>query len=396
MRVLLSEIGSNSSGDEAICIAAARRLLAMGATVTFCYRTNLEDPLRRAGLRVKQVHMPVQERFDGISSADKLTSAFAERRPELYRTLRSVLLEHDVVAVAPGGKFTEGLNNPLTLLTSAVSLSLGVPLIILHQSVGPIDNPDHRKLLSEVFTRSLVCLVRDDRSFTFLQELGIPSNKLVHCRDVAIAEDFPLPDSTDYDLGINIRYGFNGHVKLEALSRIIRRYKSHRPHGRILVYSTTWDIPAEVVHYLSSLPCDVETIMPSYPDYVRKVGRCAINVSDSWHGCIFSMMAGRPVICCQTGLKTWKLEGAHAPSQEPLEVLPGLVSEHDADVVLDRVISAESNPFKVVEHQRRLIQYGKELCEEGWDAVKNTLREINTHGYSLRRFLKPFRNSGVK
>ncbi|HDH04202.1 MAG TPA: polysaccharide pyruvyl transferase family protein [Nitrospirae bacterium] len=383
MRVLLTEIGNNSSGDEAICIAAARRLLAMGTTVTFCYRTNLEDSLRSAGLTVRQVHMPIQERFDSICSVDKLVSAFAERRPELYRTLRSVLLDHDVVAVAPGGKFTEGLNNPVALLTSAVSLSLGVPVIILHQSVGPIDNPDHRTLLSEVFSRSLVCLVRDDRSFTFLLELGIPSKKLARCRDVAIGEDYPLTDSTDYDIGINIRYGFTGSIKLEALSRIIRHYNIFRPGGRILVYSTTWNIPSEIINSLSSLPCDIEAIMPSYPDYLRKVGRCAINVSDSWHGCIFSMMAGRPVICCQTDLKTWKLQGAHAPSQEPLEVLPGLISKHDADVVLDRVIAAESNPFHVMEHQRRLIQYGKELCEEGWAVVNKTLRGINPHSYSL-------------
>ena len=304
--------------------------------------------------------------------------------------------EHDVVAVAPGGKFTEGLNNPVALLTSAVSLSLGVPVIILHQSVGPIDNPDHRTLLSEVFSRSLVCRVRDDRSFTSLLELGIPSAKLARCPDVAIAEDYPLPDGTVYDLEINMRWGFTGHVKLEALSRTIRHYKALRPDGRILVYSTTWNIPSEVTGFLSSLPCDIEAVMPSYPDYLRKVGRCAVNVSDSWHGCIFSMMAGRPVICCQPDLKTWKLEGAHAPHQEPLEVLPGLISEDDADIVLDRVISTGKDPVSTIEHQRLLVQYGKKLCEEGWAVVKKTLMHADPHRYSLKHLLKPFRNSGVK
>ncbi len=309
MRVLVTEIGNNSSGDEAICIGAARRLVAMGAEVTFCYRVSLEDSLQKAGLNVKQVHMPIEEQFDGINTMDKLIGVFVERMPELYSKLRTLLLSHDMVMVAPGCKFTEGLRNACSLLTAAIALTMGKPTFILHQSVGPIDNPDHRKLLFEVFKRCNLILIRDSRSLKFLLELGIPSDKLVECRDVVMAEHYPPPSDPDYDLGINIRCGFNGHVKLEALARFIRSYKSFRPASRILVYSTTWNLPSDVVNYLSALPCEIKVKMPSYPDYLREVGRCAVNVSDSWHGSIFSMMADRPVICCQTGFKTWKLEG---------------------------------------------------------------------------------------
>lgn len=364
----------------------------MGAEVTFFYRVSMADCLRSAGLTVHHVHMPIEEQFIGISSMETLIDSFARKVPTLYDKMKSLLSSHDVVALAPGGKFTEGFNNPRSLLTAAVALSLGVPVIILHQSVGPIENPAHRKLLVEVFKHCNLLLIRDIRSLKFLLELAIPPDKLVQCRDVAMAEDYPLPDSTDYDLGINIRCGFNGHVKLEALSRFILRYKELCPNDRILVYSTTWDLSPDVVKCLSLLPCDAQVKMPSYPEYVRTVGRCAVNVSDSWHGCLFSMIADRPVVCCQTGLRTWKLEGVHAPEQEPLKVLPGLISEQDADTVLDSVIAVQKDPLPVLDRQRRIVQYGRKLSEEGWTAVKKIMLEMNPRRHFLSRFFSRLRS----
>ncbi len=378
MRILITEIGNASSGDEAICIGAARRLMAMGAELTFLYRVSLEKALSKAGLDGRHIHMPLEEDFEGIDMLDSLVEAFADHAPSLYRKVRKWVSCHDVVAVAPGGKFTEGFRNARTLLTAAVGLSMGVPVLILHQSVGPIDNPYHRRLLTKIFTRCSLVLVRDERSLTFLRELGIPEGRLVPCRDVVMGEAYPPPrNELDYDLGVNIRCGFSGHVSMEALSEFLLGYQAHRPKARVLVYSTTFDLPPGVVAHLSSLPCDMQVKVPSYPDYVREAGRCAVNVSDSIHGVLFSMMAGRPVISCQTDLRTWKLEGIHAPEQDPLEVLPGLISSEEGKVVLDRVLAVERDPRPVLERQQRILQHGKQMCEEGWARVEKTF--LPTH-----------------
>jgi hypothetical protein len=360
----------------------------MGADVTFCYRVSLEEAIRRAGLRVRGVSMPLEEAFDGISAMDDLVRVFADRLPGAHRALRELLRGHDVVMVAPGGKFTEGFNNPRALVTSALALSLGKPVIVLHQSVGPIDNPDHRKLVTEVFARSTLCLIRDDLSLKFLLELGVPPAKLVRCRDVAMGERYPQPSSPDFDLGVNIRRGFTGKVSLEALSRCILRYHEQRPHSRVLVYSTTWNLSRDVTDHVSSLPCEVAATMPSYPAYLGEVGRCAVNISDSMHGTLFSMMADRPVICCQTDFRTWKLEGIHEPGQEPLTILPGLVGERDADAVLAAVLAAERDPVPLLEVQRRIARYGRELCEEGWAAVGRALSSDGIRGNRFSRFFR--------
>lgn len=376
MKILMTEIGSSSSGDEAICIGAARRLTGMGAEVTFCYRVSLKEAADRAGLKISHIYMPLDGQFDEADSIENLVSIFANKMPVPYRKLKELIKNHDIVAIAPGGKFTDGLNNPRALLTSALAISLGRPVIVLHQSVGPIDHPIHRKLLTDVFSHASLCLIRDDRSFNFLMEIGMPSENLIRCRDVAMGEDYPSALSTDYDLGLNIRCGFTGHVRLDAISRFISRYNEKYPEDRILVYSTTWDIPEDVINLLSSLPCDIKPKMPSYPDYIREIGRCAINISDSFHGVIFSMMADRPVICCQSGLRTWKLRGIHEPDQEPLTILPGFVNDEEADKVLKAVSDVKTNLSTIIERQRRILRYGKELCEEGWMTVKGFLESF--------------------
>ncbi len=383
MRVLLTEIGNDCTGDEAICIGAARRLISMGCGVTCCYRVSLKEPIRRAGLRVHHEHMPVEEPFDGISCAEELVGTFVRLMPGLNRRMRALISKQDAVMIAPGGKFADGYKNARTLLTAAVAISMGKPVIVLHQSVGPMENPDHRKLLKEVFSRCHLVLVRDERSMDFLNELGIPGERLMSCRDVVMAEEYAPPDTESYDLGINVRCGFNGHVKTEFLLRFLNNYSNLRPRNRVLVYSTTWNLPDHVVDRVAAMSYDVVVERPGYPDYLKFIGRCAINVSDSLHGTLFSMLADRPVICCQTDLKTWKVTGLHGPGQAPIEVLKGFVSPEEADKILDRVIAAEDNPGLLLRNQRSLVSCGRALCEEGWEAVGKTLRSLSPQ----RRFL---------
>ena len=173
-----------------------------------------------------------------------------------------------------------------------------------------------------------------------------------------------------------MRCGFNGHVKREVLAEFLRGYRDRHPRARVLVYSTTFNLPGHIAALASELGCDAQIPMPSYPDYVHQVGRCALHVSDSWHGILFSMLADRPVVCCQSDFRTWKLQGLAPPGEEPLEVLPGLVSSDDAAVVLDRVVATERDPAPILSRQRRIVDYRRQKCEEAWAAVGQRLAEV--------------------
>jgi hypothetical protein len=377
MRVMMTEIGNASSGDEAICIGAVRRLSAMGSRVTFLYRVSLEASLQKAGVFVHSIHMPLEEEFEGIDTMYGLVEALASRMPDKYTQIRNLLLQHDIVAIAPGGRFTDGLKNARSLAVAAIALSMNIPVAVLHQSIGPVDNAAHRRLITEVFSRCRLVLARDECSIKFLGKLGISDDRLVPCRDVAMGETYPLRlGAPEYDLGVNVRHGFNGHLDLQALSTFIQAYIAARPGARVLVYSTTFNLRPDLIAHLSSLPCDAQVHMPPYPDYLNQVGRCAINISDSLHGVLFSMLAGRPVIACQSDFKTWKLKGIPGPHQEPLEVLPGLISTDEAMRVLDRLLAVEGNPERSLDRQRQIVEYGRRMCEAGWVRVQDLIQSI--------------------
>ncbi len=382
--VLVTEVGNQSLGDAAQYVATVRRLNALGARVTLLCRIDPQQFLARAGLAPRLVRLPIQEPFDGIDNAGELVACFAARFPEQHQEMRAELERHNLVAVAPGGRYAEGYRNARNLLTAAVAQSLGIPVIVLPQSVGPLDNPAHRRLLVEVFSRCERVLVREHASYRFLLALGIPAERLFEARDVVLAEPFQEPAAASYHLGINVRTGANGHVRVEALREFVRAYAEARPQSRVLVYSTTYHLAPELTRALSGEPCELRPRLVSLGDEAL-IGRCAVNISDSYHGVLYSMLAGRPVIACQTDYRTWKLRGVSAPEQEPLELLPGFINSQEARRVLDRVLAVEREPRPTLDRQRRIVEYGRERAEAGWRLVRSVLaaRATNRPGFDL-------------
>ena len=117
MRLLITEIGNDSSGDTAQYIAAAKRLRGLGAEVPLLYRANQERVFEQAGVQVRHVNMAIEDRFEGVSTVGELVNTFADQRPDLYERLMRLLRREDVVG--PGGRYVEGYNNARNLLTGA-------------------------------------------------------------------------------------------------------------------------------------------------------------------------------------------------------------------------------------------------------------------------------------
>jgi polysaccharide pyruvyl transferase WcaK-like protein len=152
MRVLLTELGNHSSGDEAICIGAARRLRELGSQINCLYRVSLKESFQRAAIPAGHIAAPVNFPGPQISSVDELLRHAWTDFPEEMTTIESAVRESDLVCIAPGGKFSDGLRNHIKLIASSVAKQLNTPYIILHQSIGPISNPNECALIREVFT----------------------------------------------------------------------------------------------------------------------------------------------------------------------------------------------------------------------------------------------------
>lgn len=373
--MLVTEVGNRNTGDELAYAATARRFLAEGWRVAFLCRVR-----PRAGvlsdLPVDLHDLLIEDFFEGVTSPAALAEAFARRHPEAFAFTRDLVRAHDLVAVAPGGRFTSGYNNPRALLTAAVALGAGVPVVNLPQSVGPLDRESDRRLVGAVFAASRLNLVRDDLSHAFLLRLGVPAGRLVLTRDVAFGEHFAPGAGPRFDLGINIRHGFNGHANLDVLRAFLVRLNAERPGLQPLVYSTS-HVPDDRLAAAVAGLARIEPEMPRWEGCLHVPSSCRVIISDSYHGAIFGLLAGRPVLCCPTDFSSWKLQGTTFPPLGSLEVLPGFATHEDIPQMVGRALAALDHAEELADRQGAGLAHARRMSEDGWRALWAVLREPN-------------------
>lgn len=370
-RVLLTELGNRNTGDETLYATAIRRFAAAGWQVSVLYRVRpRDDVLAVAPLDLHELR--VEDAFDGVACVADLLRHFEQRHPAGFRATRELVEKHDLVAIAPGGRFTDGYNNPRALLTASVALASGIPLVNLHQSVGPLHVPGHRALVAEVFGAARQNIIRDDLSHAFLRDLGVAEDRLILSRDAAFTEDGDVVPEPVHDVGINIRHGFNGRADPAVLREFLQRLAAARPGSRVLVYSTT-HAPDEHVRTAAAGLAEIRTDVPSYRARLQDPGSCRVNITDSFHGMIFSIQAGRPTLCCRTDFSSWKMEGTRAPGVPVTEVLPGFVDPTVIPLLLERTIAALGDPALLLERQGRLLEHARAMADAGWKSLWDAL-----------------------
>jgi polysaccharide pyruvyl transferase WcaK-like protein len=379
MRVLLTEVGNASPGDEAITLAAARRLASLGCDLTVAYRTPLAESFARAGIAARHVPAALAPVGPHHPTAESLLAAVRSAQPDAVGTLAAEIARAQLVCVVPGGKFLDGFDNSLKLVALALARAGGVPYAILHQSVGPLAAGPERSLLREIFSDARLVVARERNTLEFLAELGAGGRRLVEGGDAAMAERYPPAAAAPFALGVNLRWSALGHSTIAGLERLLARYRGLDPDGRILVYSTTTSLPTEVLAVAATFRCDHHAAWCRYPEYLRLVGSCRITVTDSFHGVIFSFQAGVPVVCLQADMASWKLSGLTGDEGERLRIFPGLATDDDAATVVAEVRELARSVDRrtaALALQRAVLEAGRRRAERGWQAVAEELADL--------------------
>jgi colanic acid/amylovoran biosynthesis protein len=104
------------------------------------------------------------------------------------------LLEYrdaDLVASTGGTYLVEHYDIRHRLFDFELCRVLDTPLVFFTQSLGPFENPVNVRDVRNAFTRAPFALMRDQRSFDHLVDIGVPPDNLVVCADsvFALAED---------------------------------------------------------------------------------------------------------------------------------------------------------------------------------------------------------------
>jgi hypothetical protein len=379
MRVLLTEVGNASPGDEAITIAAAKRLSGLGYALTVAYRTSLADSFERADISAEHLHVPITPIGPQHATAQALLAGAQEQQPRTVEQLTAIIARVNAVCVAPGGKFLDGFDNSLKLLTIALARKFGVPYLILHQSVGPLTNRNEVELAREIFRDAALIVARDSKTLEFLTSLALREPRVVLGADAAMAENYPESQTTPYALGVNLRWSTLGHSTPDGLRGLLGRFRDLDPQNRVLIYSTTTSLPPEVLAVAEEFGCDHHAAWCRYPDYLRLVGLCRVNVTDSFHGVIFSLLANIPTVCLQADLRSWKLQGLRGTHGEYLDIFPGLAANSDATSIAEEVyktLGSREYREQQLQKQAAILASGRRGAEEGWQSVGNALSRV--------------------
>jgi colanic acid/amylovoran biosynthesis protein len=206
-KILITNAIALNGGDAAI-------LHATIAILKRCFGENIEvtvhDMAARASARYypalsfrRDIYSDVAEWSRGRARPSLVALAVlavlkARNIPLLGRALRSVLpdplrrtiddyMEADLVVSSGGTYLVPHYSFTSKLFDFLVAETLGKPLVLFTQSLGPFPPGRRRVLLRRILRRAHLIFVRDERSLAHLAELGISPERVLLCADAAFA-----------------------------------------------------------------------------------------------------------------------------------------------------------------------------------------------------------------
>lgn len=371
-RILLTELGNTASGDSALWAESVRRLEGMGASVTLLHRLPDVSALDAHKMtRQRRVRLPLPD-LPMVQSPDDLLATMQALSPEAYSRLQREVAEHDWLAIAPGGRFLEGYRYQKALVAAAEAMRQGKPFIVLHQSIGPLGRSPAIDLLRTLFRRAALVVVRDDRSLVYVRKLlgSLPS--VVRSRDPLLVGGVPASEKPEFAVGLNFRFGRNGWVDPGGVTALCKRLRS-RSIWPVLLYTTTHVLPEDLQQVAAAMGIEAIPDVLAPPEIHTVPGRCAVNVTDSFHGGIFSVTSERPAVFCQSDFASWKFSGTFCGGGLANQIHPGPVSAFRRFTLMRRIMAAHANPGAWMERQTRDLATNRALVETGWEAVANVI-----------------------
>ena len=181
-----------------------------------------------------------------------------------------------------------------------------VPTALLGHGLGPIEDPELWQRAAEVLPRVSRIGIREARtSPRLLAELGVPAANVRVTGDDAIelayARRRPAQPSRRQCIGINVRVASYARVDRDLLASLKQAFSesAHRLGASL--------VPVPIAHHGGGM--DVETLrellgpesdggasLTTPAQVIDQVGACRVVVTGSYHGAVFALAQGIPVV----------------------------------------------------------------------------------------------------
>jgi len=214
----------------------------------------------------------------------------------------------DLVVASGAGQITTAFRGPSTLVLNTMEMAIqhGIPTAIFGQGIGPIDDAclraRARKILPQV---NLICLRETVTGLKLLDSLGVPREQVVVTGDDAIDTCYQLrPDQPGTAIGVNLRISWYSDIPrdlLETLRRPLQQAASTlgAPLLSVPISRHPDEDDAEICRQLFEgypligSPLHDLTLVEGM---IQEIGRCRVVVTTSYHGAVFALAQGIPVV----------------------------------------------------------------------------------------------------
>jgi polysaccharide pyruvyl transferase WcaK-like protein len=290
-------------GTEALD-AAGRRELYETANYLTRLGSRLPDP---APTISAEMETAMRSRFpNAVASLMKIKGRTAS--VESLDSYQKVLNACDFVAVSGAGQITTSFSEPATLILNTLegAIRRGIPTAIFGQGIGPIDDP---RLLARAKTVlphvDFIGLRESLVGPPLLESIGVPKEKIMVTGDDAIELAWSQrPERLGNSIGVNLRvawYADIGEDFIASLRRVL--IEAAETLNASLVSVPISRHPEERDQEVcDKLFSGYKAVLPPENDVtrtegvMREEGRCRVVVTTSYHGGVFALSQGIPVV----------------------------------------------------------------------------------------------------
>jgi len=383
----------------------------------YCATTKRVDPAGRQGYYTTAAILTRLGRRLSMSALSELDVSWRQRWPVAVEKLLAsrngepdvskvrgfpdFLKSCDLVVASGAGHITTsfGQHSTLVLNTMEMAMRHGIPTAIFGQGFGPIEDVCLRTRAAKVLPRvRLICIRETITSQPLLAELDVPRERVVVTGDDSIDTVYShRSPRLGNAIGVNLRMARYSDIPSEMLSALRRPLQATaREVGAPLVQVPISRHPEEDDSAVCRYLCEgYESVAEPVHDLtlvegmIEEIGRCRLIVTTSYHGGVFALAQGIPVVAWLKSkyfaAKLYGLANQFGVGCDVVTLDDGNVEERLRSAILTAWSSAEQTRPRLLDAARSQLATSK----AAYEMLRSDLD-------SKRKFISAARKSDIK
>jgi polysaccharide pyruvyl transferase WcaK-like protein len=263
-------------------------------------------PVRSAGRPAASAAAEAEVEVDARAQAEE--TAVADGAAAEKERLRRAMAAYDLYAATGGGYLCDTdkrfLLPMLDRLEAAVDV--GVPAVMVGQGVGPMSDPELLARCAQVLPRIDYLMIREERAARpLLESMGVPREKTLMTGDDALELAYRLRGSgPGAGIGLSLRVNATtavGDQQVAAIRPVVQRAAERHAAPVIAAPISYYRHEADIVP-IAALMRGARRNGSSWrrfealPSFIRRIGRCRVMISGTFHAAAFALGQGIPAI----------------------------------------------------------------------------------------------------